>query len=665
MNPAQPPPRPGELTSLRDTAFLALTVLFGLQLLRVLLPGLVFYIRDAQGAHPAVPGAYAFILFLLVFLAVPVHRLLGHERTLILTAGGLGLVKLVEQMAPWPVVDLGMATFGTALFLWFIPTYVGHVRRRGWHGGSALVAGLLLGIAIDTAIKGVFGTLDLSWQPGLATYLLVIFLVGFQWLLLREVVREREPDPMGNGLWLKLAPLLALGPILFLESLLFQNIGQQTSLTAWDQPLVFLWIIMANAVGLVVAMGVLARPRYGGVISLVALGGLFLLLALGERSGVGAAMVALLGQVAVSMAAAAVLLAVVSSEARPGIGASTVSAGLGMLLLLVLDFLYYVDYQTGIPGGNSIVPLAAVAIIFACVCGSLPAVPRVHRRPAIWVPATAFLLLVIPLGYLAAWEEPKPVSPSGFPVRVMSYNLHQGFDVKGNLAIKDLADAIEGRSPDVVALQEVSRGWVIDGSFDMLVWLSRRLELPYVWGPAADSVWGNAILSRYPISDPRITPMPNNSEIPMKRSFTSVRIDVGGGQSLRVIATHLHNPPEEGHLREPQVQALLQAWDNEELTVIMGDFNAMPEDPEMLLLQEAGLNDAFLASPPGFTEDGRSGPRAGDAGDVPRDGYTYPSKSPARRIDYIWLSADLEVSDFSLTEGLASDHLGLAVTLDR
>ena len=72
---------------------------------------------------------------------------------------------------------------------------------------------------------------------------------------------------------------------------------------------------------------------------------------------------------------------------------------------------------------------------------------------------------------------------------------------------------IEEQQPDIVALQEVTRGWVIYGSFDMLVWLSQRLDMPYVYGPAADSVWGNAILSRYPMSGALTIPMPNNNQL--------------------------------------------------------------------------------------------------------------------------------------------------------
>ena len=92
-------------------------------------------------------------------------------------------------------------------------------------------------------------------------------------------------------------------------------------------------------------------------------------------------------------------------------------------------------------------------------------------------------MLALPLGYLGFWEEPRSEAAGGLPVRVMSYNLHQGFDTGGSLAIEEQAKVIEEAGPDIVALQEVSRGWVVDGSFDMLVWLSRRLDMPSSGGP--------------------------------------------------------------------------------------------------------------------------------------------------------------------------------------
>ena len=172
--------------------------------------------------------------------------------------------------------------------------------------------------------------------------------------------------------------------------------------------------------------------------------------------------------------------------------------------------------------------------------------------------------------------------------------------------------------------------------------------MPYAWAPAADSVWGNAILSKYPIVESSVHPMPNNGDIPMDRGYATVVISLDDSTQLTVLATHLHHVDDEGHLRAPQVKALLDAWGGRERTVLMGDLNAQPSDPEMVLMEEAGLVDAFAASPE------HDGP-----------GYTFPARDPRKRIDYIWVSPDLRPTDFSLSGGTASDHLAVAVTLDR
>ncbi len=669
--------------NIADIAFLALTVVFGLQVFRVLLVELVFYLRDSLGSSPAVPGIYALALFLVPFSASWVSRLLGPRYAVMLTAGGLALARLIEQFITWPAADLALATIGTAFFLLFIPIYIGRASARdSERGGRIFVLGFLLGISIDTAVKGVFATLDLSWQPGAITYLIVALLVGLQWLLLSREVRARGAGPTGGTGFRQFVPVMALGPVLFLELLLFQNIGQQTALINWDQPVVFLWTIFANLVGIVAGVLVMARPGYGILASLMALAGLFALLVSGERSGVWAALSVLYGQAVISMSIGMIGVAIghtgyspsgergpiteVQGDRNRRIGGVAAASGIGMLFLLLLAFVYYSNYQFDIPGGTSIVPPIGAAIIFLAVLGMVPLLIR-HRAGApalglrsgqVWAAVpVAVILLVMPLGYLAAWDEPSftngAVQPSGFPVRVMSYNLHQAFDIEGYMAIEAQARDIEEMGADIVALQEVSRGWLIDGSFDMLVWLSRRLDMPYVWGPSADSVWGNAILSRYPIHNARTQPMPNNSQLQLKRSFTTAQVDVGGGETLTIIATHLHHVEEDSHLRVPQVETLIAAWDMEKRTVLLGDLNASPNDPEMAALDEAGLKDTFIIS--GLEdrelEDGTTG-------------FTWTTKDPHKRIDYIWVSGDLRARDFALTGSIASDHLGLAVTVE-
>ena len=229
----------------------------------------------------------------------------------------------------------------------------------------------------------------------------------------------------------------------------------------------------------------------------------------------------------------------------------------------------------------------------------------------------------------------------------MSYNLHQGFDVHGRHGMENLAKVIEAEDPDIIALQEVSRGWVVNGSVDMLVWLSQRLEMDYAWGPAADSAWGNAILSRFPITKFQNHEMPNNGVIRLNRGFLTAEVDLGDGEVLDVVATHFHAGDDDSAIRVPQALAVLEAVDSDRTSVLIGDLNAYPDHPEMLLIAGAGLNDTLVAS--GAT--GR--------------GFTYPADDPWQRIDYVWASPDLKARDFSTPYSLASDHLAVAVTLYR
>ena len=169
----------------------------------------------------------------------------------------------------------------------------------------------------------------------------------------------------------------------------------------------------------------------------------------------------------------------------------------------------------------------------------------------------SILLLVLPVASVLTWRETKVTAGDGFPIRIMTYNLHNGFNTDGYLDMETLAKVIEKNHPDIIALQEISRGWVISGRLDMLTWLSQRLDMSCVSGPTADPLWGNAILSRFPIIEF------NNYELPPRdlfilRGFTSVVIDIGGGDSLQVIATHFHHLEKDSNIRQLQSPVIKQ-----------------------------------------------------------------------------------------------------------
>ena len=416
-----------------------------------------------------------------------------------------------------------------------------------------------------------------------AGYLVVMALWLAQTLLLIQLLsapftRERGEEQQQERTtfaW----PYLAFGPALALELLLFQNVAHQTVVIGWSQPAVYALIVAANLLGVAVAVELARWKRSLPWPILALLGGLLVAMVAVDRSGPLAALTVVVGQTAIAIALASIVRVTRESSAGPSNDGASIWLGAGMLLMLALLFIYYAGYDTDV-----LVPREAVRPLAALLVG-LAAVGAAMGRRTGGAPVTraaslpALLLLMLPLLHIAAWKSVEPTPGGGFPIRVMSYNLHQGFDVHGRHGMESLAKVIEAEDPDIVALQEVSRGWVVNGSVDMLSWLSQRLDMDYVWGPASDPVWGNAVLSRFPITEFQNHEMPNNDVIRLDRSYLTANVDLGGGETLDVVATHFHAGDEDSLIRVPQARAVLDAIDSDRTMVLIGDLNAHPRSP--------------------------------------------------------------------------------------
>jgi len=194
----------------------------------------------------------------------------------------------------------------------------------------------------------------------------------------------------------------------------------------------------------------------------------------------------------------------------------------------------------------------------------------------------------------------------------------------------------------VIGLQEVSRGWVINGSTDMLHWLTQRLDMPYVWNSTEGETWGIAILSRYPLTNAAYFSLPPD-DLLLHRGVLRADVSVGTDNPLHIMNTHYHHITEDGDIRVQQSQALLELWAERPFTILMGDLNAPPEALEMQLIQEAGFIEGVS-----------------EAGITP--GYTYSSIDPYTQLDYIWYTGEINASELIISEAQASDHLGIAAT---
>lgn len=166
--------------------------------------------------------------------------------------------------------------------------------------------------------------------------------------------------------------------------------------------------------------------------------------------------------------------------------------------------------------------------------------------------------------------------------------------------------------------------------------------MPYVFGPAADPVWGDAVLSRWPVTDPRSLPLPAVGA-PTGAQALAVTLDLGDGVRTAVVSTHLQPPPGQG----PVVQARAVAdfaigYAAGRPLVVAGDLNTEPGDEAFGQFTNAGLADALAAARPLATS---------------------PADDPREQIDHVFVSPGLTPSDPVAVRSTASDHLPVAVTL--
>lgn len=637
-------PRLWNTRSFLDLALPGLTMMLGLQTLRVLIPTIVWYLGDTLDLSSIVLGVISLGIFALSFLVIPLYRALGLRRALWVTMLGIGIARLLEQVLILPALDFLFALLGTVLFTFFIPLYLAYVRLEKGAAPRKFGRGLLLGLVFDTTIHGSFHTLDLSWQQHSFAPIVAVLVVLAQMALTLYLIRAdgeaTETNLIGS------LPLGAFGLFVFVTQVIFQNVARATVLTGFPMPLAYAFIVIVNAIGISAALLPIVAERSTVVAAII---GTLFLAWLAWRPTPQAEVADLMFFFGNLLLFPFITLIFASlgarEESNKGITRTAIANGIGWLLFAIFTLLYYISYDINLGFSNSLLPSLAVLVIGWAVVGALRVIPHFPMASSTTSATVAFALVLVPLIIWANWDSPEPSVGKGWPVRVMTYNIHNGFNTAGRLDPEAIARVIEQARPDIVALQEVARGWYIDGSVDLAMWLSRRLQMPYVFGPTADCVWGNALLSRYPITEWKNVPLPPR-HLALKRGFLWARIDIGGGEELLIIATHLHHIEHDSAIRQLQMPELVKFWNQRPRTILLGDLNATPDTPEIAILRQAGLRDAFAI-----------------AGTGP--GFTWPSDKPKERIDYIWVSADLAVRHLMIPRSTASDHLAIVITVEK
>jgi endonuclease/exonuclease/phosphatase family metal-dependent hydrolase len=236
--------------------------------------------------------------------------------------------------------------------------------------------------------------------------------------------------------------------------------------------------------------------------------------------------------------------------------------------------------------------------------------------------------------------------------RILTYNVHRCVGTDRRLDVGRVADVIASLEPDIVALQELDVGRARTGGADQAHEIAERLGMSFHFHAALkveEELYGDAILTCLPERLVQVGPLPGYPRVPGLEPRGALWIAVElDGHEVNIINTHLGLVP-----REQQIQAAFlagPAWLKHPNctgpTILLGDFNATATSVVYRTLSSR-LAAARRLSP------------------HRRPTSTFPSPLPVLRIDHLFVSPQVQVTDVSVPYNplvrVASDHLPLVM----
>lgn len=180
---------------------------------------------------------------------------------------------------------------------------------------------------------------------------------------------------------------------------------------------------------------------------------------------------------------------------------------------------------------------------------------------------------------------------------VLTYNIwHDQRDWPARRAV--MFPALEEINADIIGLQEViQHSNVPNQAATIAELMGYEMFFSSTDPPESEKRYGNAILTRHPIIESNMQKLAPLNDY---RTVAHVVIEIEG-RPVDIYNTHLHHTGEGGAIRAEQIADLLafiQRTRRGTQTIVMGDFNASPDWPELEPLQ-AVYTDTFAL----FVED--------------------------------------------------------------
>ena len=232
-------------------------------------------------------------------------------------------------------------------------------------------------------------------------------------------------------------------------------------------------------------------------------------------------------------------------------------------------------------------------------------------------------------------------------MKVMSFNTQhcRNFLTK-EIDYARMAEVINRYAPDIVGLNEMRDTFAEPGYDKQTEILASLCGYQYHSFAKAIEVrgstpfaYGNGFLSKYKIDEVTSFPiaLPKDKRTYLyyeSRVLMKVRLENG----YTVLVTHF------GLSLEEKLQAVKIVVENleEEKCILMGDFNVRPDGDILLPIRDRMKDCASVCD---------------------KEILTFPSDNPDRKIDYIFVSPDIEVLNFGAENFIASDHFPITAEI--